>query len=135
MPLPIQQLAALGAKIGFDLVRGEGGATEEVTFHLGGGGGAYDPAADAEAPGEPTDAVVNAIAYRRKEAQGGVGQETPRTQFSLQTETLLVEQAEIGAGAVIREADTVTRSDGSEWNIVAAVRDPGRSVWIVDIRK
>lgn len=132
--IPVQKLAALGAKIGFSLVRGQGGATELVTLHLGGAGGTHDVETDTMVGGG-TDKQVNAIAFRSREAQTGTGSQTAGAEFSLGTDRLLIEQAELGAGVIIQETDSVTRADGSKWAILVADQPPGKAVWLLDIRK
>lgn len=136
MPIPIQRLAALGARIAFGLIQGEGGATELVMLHLAQSAGTYDPVSDVITPSGGSDVPANAVAFKRLNKQTGAGlQKVEQREFSGDTETLMIRAGELPAGTVIREADTVTRADGIAWNILTVQLDPGKATWLLDVRK
>lgn len=130
MALDIQALAARAAAIGMNLA---GNAKEEVTLHLGfAAGESYDAATDTETPGAGTNVTLQALPFKRKNTQTGAALQITERSFSANTETLLIQNADIPEGLKVTEEDTITRA-GAVWAIVAVERPPG--VTLIDVRK
>lgn len=134
MALDLSKLATAGVKIGMGLV---GGSLEPVTMHLGHAGGAYDAASDSvEAMAGAADWPCKVLAFKRKNQESAPTQIVAR-KFTSDTETLLLQAAELAPGAIVTEEDTLTRADGQEWAILVVQPIPSTSpaAWLLDVRR
>ncbi len=101
-----------------------GNAKEAVTLNLGRTGD-YDPITDTTG-GAGTQYPVQALAYRDRNMQA-------RDDSSGSTVTMAIEAAQIPAGTMITEQDTVTRQNGT-WQITGAELTAS-ALWILELRR
>lgn len=144
MALDLRRLAALGTAIG---MRTAGNAKEAVTLHLGHAAGDYDPETNQHTPTAGTVAEVQALGFKRKNAQSGATLQIAERTINTNTETLLVELAELraklvaggmdeaaAAAVAITQEDYVVRPTG-KWEIVGVEYPPGGAMVLLDIRQ
>ncbi len=144
MALDLRKLAALGTAIG---MRTAGNAKEEITLHLGNAQGEYDPESNQHAPVAGTEATIQALGYKRKNAQSGATLQIAERTINTNVETILVEMAELrrvlilggmdpeaAAAVAITQEDHVTRATG-RWEIVGVEYPPGGAMVLLDIRQ
>lgn len=126
MSLPLKQLGALAAQIGFGLTTE---AQIPVTLHLG-GTKVYDAATDTETTTGSATVVTRAISYRRANTDAN---QAPDKTFDVRRHTLIIQASDLG-GRDISQTDYVVEADG-RWEIQDVQPDPTGSIWTLEVRR